>query len=156
MVLPQLESILPTNLRNAQRYEHKVNSAKDGVLFHQHFCEIFIANARLQFLHHAPYFGEFSTNVVAIKSIVSDLLGSMKSNWIEPKTGLGQVFNFKIDCFDDEHVLIYTEACPYLYLKTRPRFSPVSLSLSIGLHNGCIALAPKIPLFTSDVNTPLK
>ncbi len=65
-------------------------------------------------MHREPYFGEFSTNAVAIKSIVSDLLGSAKANGIEPKTSLGRVFNFKIDCFDDERVLIYTDTRPHL------------------------------------------
>ncbi len=57
--------------------------------------------------------------------------GSTKANGRAPKTGLGRVFNLKLGCFDDAHILIYVDACPHLYLKTRPRFSPVSLSLSI-------------------------
>ncbi len=44
---------------------------------------------------------------------------------------MGRVFNFKLGCFDDEYLLIYMDARPHLYLKTRPRFSPVSLSLSM-------------------------
>ncbi len=32
---------------------------------------------------------------------------------------------------DDVHVHIYEGAHPHLYLKTQPRFSPVSLSLSM-------------------------
>jgi hypothetical protein len=40
--------------------------------------------------------------------------GSAKANGREPKTGLGQVFNFKSGCFDDEYLLIYMNACPQL------------------------------------------
>jgi hypothetical protein len=49
-----------------------------------------------------------------------------KANGREPKTCLGQVFNYKLGCFDDLHVLIYVGAHPYLKLKTWLRFSPVS------------------------------
>ncbi len=52
--------------------------------------------------------------------------GSAKANRREPKTYLGQVFNYKLGCFDDVHALIYVEARPRLTLKTWPRFSPVS------------------------------
>ncbi len=48
-------------------------------------------------------------------------------NWVAQKlTGenlklvLGQVFNNKLGCFADVHVLIYVDARPHLYLKTRP------------------------------------
>jgi hypothetical protein len=51
--------------------------------------------------------------------------GSLKANGREPKTDLGQVFNYKLGCYDDEHVIMYTDAHPYLQLKTRPRFHPV-------------------------------
>ncbi len=57
--------------------------------------------------------------------------GSAKANRREPKTGLGQVFNFKLGCFDDVRLLIYADARPHLKLKTQPRFSPVSLSFSM-------------------------
>ncbi len=40
--------------------------------------------------------------------------GSVKANWREPKTCLGQVFNYKLGCFDDTHVLIYVEVRPHL------------------------------------------
>jgi hypothetical protein len=60
--------------------------------------------------------------------------GSAKANGREPKTSLGRVFNFKLGCFDDVWVLIYADACPHLWLKTRPRFSPVSFSLSMHSH----------------------
>ncbi len=40
--------------------------------------------------------------------------GSAKANGKEPKTGMGRVFNFKLGCFDDVHVLIYPDACPHL------------------------------------------
>ncbi len=43
-----------------------------------------------------------------------DKLGSAKANGREPKTGLGQFFNYKFGCFDDVHVLIYADAHPHL------------------------------------------
>jgi hypothetical protein len=64
-----------------------------------------------------------------------DRLGSIKANGREPKTGFGRVFNSKLGCFDDVRVLVYADACPHLLLKTRSRFSPVSLSLSMDRHN---------------------
>ncbi len=45
----------------------------------------------------------------------------MKANGREPKTRLGQVYNYKLGCFDDVHVLIYVYAYPHLLLKTRPK-----------------------------------
>ncbi len=44
---------------------------------------------------------------------------------------MGRVFNFKLDSFGvvkDDHG---TLACTHLMLKTRPRFRPVGLSLSL-------------------------
>ncbi len=41
------------------------------------------------------------------------------------------VFNYKLGCFGYVHVLNYVDAHPHLKLKTRPRFSPVSLILSM-------------------------
>ncbi len=40
--------------------------------------------------------------------------GSAKANGREPKTGLGRVFNYKLGCYDDVHVIIYTDAHSYL------------------------------------------
>jgi hypothetical protein len=40
--------------------------------------------------------------------------GSEKANGREPKTCLGRVFNYKLGCFDDMHVLIYVDAHPHL------------------------------------------
>jgi hypothetical protein len=37
-----------------------------------------------------------------------------EANGSEPKTGLGQLFNFKLGCFDDVRVLIYADRCPHL------------------------------------------
>ncbi len=51
---------------------------------------------------------------------------------------MGRIFNFKLGCFDDVCVLIYADAHPHLYLKTWPRFSPVSLSLSMERHRETI------------------
>jgi hypothetical protein len=63
-----------------------------------------------------------------------DRLGRMKAIGREPKTGFGRVFNFKLGCLDDVRVLVYSDACPHLLLKTGSRFSPVSLSLSMDRH----------------------
>jgi hypothetical protein len=48
-------------------------------------------------------------------------LGSAKANRREPKTCLGQVFNYKLGCFDDVHLCGCTttsivENCPILVL----------------------------------------
>ncbi len=56
----------------------------------------------------------------------SAVAGSAKANGREPKTGLGRVFNYKLGCYDDVRVLMYAYAHPYLKLKTRPRFCPLS------------------------------
>ncbi len=40
--------------------------------------------------------------------------GSAKANGREPKTGLGRVFNYMLGCYDDVHVIMYTDAHPYL------------------------------------------
>jgi hypothetical protein len=39
-------------------------------------------------------------------SRLNELSGSRKVNAKEPKTCLGQVFNFKLGCFDDVHLLL--------------------------------------------------
>ncbi len=52
--------------------------------------------------------------------------GSAKASGREPKTGLGRVFNYKLGCYDDVHVIMYTDVHQYLQLKSRPRFRPVS------------------------------
>ncbi len=57
--------------------------------------------------------------------------GSTKANGREPKTCLSRLFHFKFGCFNDVHGLMYADARPHLLLKTRPRFSPVSLSLTM-------------------------
>jgi hypothetical protein len=40
--------------------------------------------------------------------------GSTKADRREPKTCLGQVFSYKLGCFDDVHLLIYVDAHPHL------------------------------------------
>jgi hypothetical protein len=40
--------------------------------------------------------------------------GSTKANGREPKASVGLVFNFKLGCFDDVHVLISANARPHL------------------------------------------
>ncbi len=39
--------------------------------------------------------------------------GSAKDNGREPKIGLGQGFDYKLGCYDDVHVIMYTDANPY-------------------------------------------
>jgi hypothetical protein len=59
---------------------------------------------------------------------LSTVAGNEKANnGREPKTCLGQVFNHKLGCQND----VYLGAWPHVYFKTRPWFSPVSLSLSM-------------------------
>jgi len=60
--------------------------------------------------------------VVLAAGMPVDEAGSAKANGGEPKTGLGRVFNFKLGCLDDVHVVIYADARQHLQLKTRPRF----------------------------------
>jgi hypothetical protein len=57
--------------------------------------------------------------------------GSAKANGREPKSCLGRVFNFKLDCFVVYNCMAYIQVLPSLQWKTRPRFRPVSLSLSM-------------------------
>ncbi len=40
--------------------------------------------------------------------------GSTKANGRQPKTCLGLVFNYKLGCYDDVHVLYYVDAWPSL------------------------------------------
>jgi hypothetical protein len=56
--------------------------------------------------------------------------GSSKANWRKPKSCLGLVFNFKLGCFTNSWPI---QTRPSLNLKTRPRFGPDSLSLSVML-----------------------
>ncbi len=64
-----LESILPTNLCNVQRYQHKVNCTKDALLFQEYLWWKFAAYFRLQLLHWALYFVTFLPDAGAFKSI---------------------------------------------------------------------------------------
>ncbi len=60
--------------------------------------------------------------------------GSTKAKWREPKSCLGRVFNFELGCFVMYAIARHIQARPSLELKTRPRFHPVTRSLStIGL-----------------------
>jgi hypothetical protein len=62
---------------------------------------------------------------------VSATVGSAKASRREPKTCLARVFNFKLDSFGDVKYVPGTHACTHLKLKTRPRFRPVGLGLSV-------------------------
>ena len=42
------------------------------------------------------------------------MAGSAKAIGREPKTCLGRVFNYKLGCYDDVHVFMYTDAHPSL------------------------------------------
>jgi hypothetical protein len=56
---------------------------------------------------------------------------SAKANGREPKSRLGRVFNFKLGCFVVRTIAWPIQVQPSLQWKTRPRFRPVSLSLSM-------------------------
>jgi hypothetical protein len=58
------------------------------------------------------------------------LVGSSKAKRVN-LIGLGRVFNFKIGCFVISAISWHKRERPNLELKTRPRFCPVSLSLSL-------------------------
>jgi hypothetical protein len=64
--------------------------------------------------------------------------GSAKSNGREPKSCLARVFNFKLGRFVMSAMARYRRTHPHLKLKTRPRFSPVSLSLSMVVINSIL------------------
>jgi hypothetical protein len=57
--------------------------------------------------------------------------GSVKANRRGPKSCLGRVFNFKSGCFVICTITWPIKTRPSLKLKTRPRFCPVSLRLSM-------------------------
>jgi len=55
-----------------------------------------------------------SLKFVLAYQVFAKVAGSAKANVREPKTGLVQVFNLKLGCFDDVCVLIYTDTRPHL------------------------------------------
>ena len=57
--------------------------------------------------------------------------GSVKANGKEPKSFLGQVFNFKLGCFVMYTIVWPIQARQSLEFKTQPMFCPVSSSLSM-------------------------
>ncbi len=57
--------------------------------------------------------------------------GNAKADGREPKSCLSRVFNFKLGCFVMCTIPWPIQAWPSLEWKTRPKFSPVSLSLSM-------------------------
>jgi hypothetical protein len=57
-------------------------------------------------------FGDKILIIVSADLIMT--IWSAKANGRVPKTCLGQVFNYKLGCFDDMHVLIYVDARPHL------------------------------------------
>ncbi len=70
------ESSSPTNKRNVQKGECKVNCSKDALLFHQHLCSNLTAYFSIQLLHWTPHFGAMLPNVIVIKSMKSCLCKS--------------------------------------------------------------------------------
>jgi hypothetical protein len=56
-------------------------------------------------------------------------VGRTKANRREPKSGLGQVFNFKLGHFVMKAIAQYIQTLSRLELKTWPKFCPFSLSL---------------------------
>jgi hypothetical protein len=55
----------------------------------------------------------------------------MLANGREPKSCLGQLFNFKLGSFAVWEDVRDANARPHLKLKTQPRFHPARLSLSM-------------------------
>jgi hypothetical protein len=51
------------------RCQHKVNGAKDALLFHQHFCYNFTAYFSLQHFCQASYFDTFLPYAIALEII---------------------------------------------------------------------------------------
>ncbi len=58
-------------------------------------------------------------------------VGSAKANGREPKSCLGRVFNFKLDCLASQQNKCMADMQSLLELKTRPRFCPVNWILSM-------------------------
>ena len=56
------ESISLTNWHSVQRHKHKVKSAKNAILFHQHFCQYFTAYFKKELSNGVPYFNTFLPN----------------------------------------------------------------------------------------------
>jgi len=52
--------------------------------------------------------------LIAVDTLNYIYPGRAKANGREPKTGLSRVFNYKLGCYDDVHVLMYADAHPYL------------------------------------------
>jgi hypothetical protein len=82
----------------------------------------------------------YATQIGLDQQEPGDPKGSAEAYWKEPKSCLGRVFNYKLVCFVDKHVLKCVSASPYLELKTRLRFCPPSLCLCMVLIVlGCFA-----------------
>ncbi len=62
----------------------------------------------------------------------------MKANGRESESCLGPVFNFKLGRLVMHAIALHIQARPSLELKTRPRFRPVSISLSMNYSAGPI------------------
>jgi len=56
----------------------------------------------------------FSSHETSLTLFFYVKAGRAKASGREPKTGLGRVFNYKLGCYDDVHVIMYTDAHPYL------------------------------------------
>jgi hypothetical protein len=54
-------------LRSAQRCHHKVNGAKEAILFKQYFCLNFDGYLRLHILHRVPCFAAILTKQLPLK-----------------------------------------------------------------------------------------
>jgi hypothetical protein len=54
-------------LCNAQSYHHKVNGAKEEILFKQYFCLNFDGYLKLLLLHRVPHFAAFLTKQLPLK-----------------------------------------------------------------------------------------
>ncbi len=79
--------------------------------------------------------------------------GSTKANGREPKSCLGQVFIFKLGCFDMCTIAWPIQVWPSLQWKTRPGFRPVSLRFSmIKVNHGLVSGANLIKLLRCKFN----
>jgi hypothetical protein len=81
-------------------------------------------------------------NLKKVVKIVSESIGivchkseSAKANGREPKSCLGRAFNFKLARFVMHRIPRHIQARPSLELKIKPRFRPVSSSLSMHKFN---------------------
>ncbi len=77
-------------------------------------------------------------NLPCLYQVYIILTRSVKANMREPKTYLDRVFNYKLGCYDDMHILIYVDTCLHLHLKTQPRFCVLSAKVCPWSKSRCL------------------